>query len=241
MLKTLYFLALGIVLYAALITGSRGGLLGIGAIIFTFALSRLKKKTSLIIAITLMIFISFILLPEVFLERISKTTMISQLGEGERLSIWRVGLDIFKDSWFLGVGIDGFPTAYPLYAASFKGLAPHSNYVGVLVELGIIGIVLFVAVMYKHFALLKKRFIYHDHLSVMLLAVTVGLSIESGFLDTLWRKSFWLIWMLITMHNNLRKDEDSRLQGDRRWREGPASSIQGGGPGRMIDARSLGT
>jgi len=205
--KVLWFIALAIVLYATLIAGSRGGILGIATIFFIFALSRLKKKTSLIIAITLMLSSAFLLLPEIFFERMSKMTIVSQMAEGNRLSIWMTGLDIFKDSWLLGVGIDGFPTAYLTYAGSLIGLGPDSNYVGVLAEMGIIGIAIFLGSMYKHFSLLKKRFFYRDYLSVTLTAMGAGLSIEGGLLDTLWRKSFWLLWMLIMMYKNLENEK----------------------------------
>lgn len=211
-LKAVYLVGLAIVLYALLVSSSRGGLLGITAIVFTFAISRLKGKRPLIIAVSLMIFISLILLPEVFFERISPSAIQSQtVTQGDRLSIWKVGLDMFKDSWFLGKGIDGFPTSYPFYSGTFRLFGPHSNYVGMSVELGIVGILLFLVSMYKHLGLLRRRFIYRDHLCVMLTAALIGLSVESAFLDTVWRKSFWLLWMLIMMYSNLCREHDGLL------------------------------
>ena len=36
-----------------------------------------------------------------------------------RLLIWRISLDILKDNFIFGIGIDGFRSTYPLYQMDF--------------------------------------------------------------------------------------------------------------------------
>ena len=112
-----------------------------------------------------------------------------------------------KHHWLLGAGLGNFGNAYEefaIYAPHFKGYhrAPHNIYLGCFVELGIIGFSLFIAVLMRHYRVIRSRFACHDGNQIMLKAVFFAALVSSFFLDTLYQKSFWLILMLIMMNRN---------------------------------------
>lgn len=199
----------GIIFFAITISGSRGALVGIAAIVFTFILSK-KKNYLMIVVIPTMIAI-FYYLPEMFIQRISDSY---DTGGAGRWDIWKVGLEALKHYYFLGAGLSNFPLAYTEFmymAPEFHGFdrGSHNIYLCFAVELGIVGFTFMSMAIYKHYTLLKKTFSRYDMNSIMLKAALFGLLISSFFLDVVWRKSFWLIWMLIMMYTTI-KSQDAK-------------------------------
>ncbi len=106
-----------------------------------------------------------------------------------------------------------FPTTYNefiIYAPHFIGYrkAPHNIFVGIFVELGIVGITLTILAMWKHYQLIQSRFNNkYNNDSIMLKAAFGGLLVSSCFLDTFWDKQLWMLWMMIIMYRNVLKSE----------------------------------
>jgi O-antigen ligase len=78
------------------------------------------------------------LIPRYSIERLATTT--DELGAGDlsgRVTIWQQGLDVFAEHPLLGVGGFAFPMAVE------SGRSAHNSFLVVLVELGIMGFVLF--------------------------------------------------------------------------------------------------
>lgn len=209
-IKVLDWLVLGILAYAILISGSRGVLLGTITIVLTLLFKKGSKH--LLIPIMVILFIIFQFLPGWFFERISQST---ETGGAGRLDIWSAGLEALKNYWLsgyyglVGIGLDNYPTIFLKFGPNFnvRELAPHNIYLGAAVELGIIGFLIMIIAIYKHYVLITNKYYRYDRDSVFLKAAFFGLMISAFFLDVIWRKSFWLIWILIMMHNTVKKEK----------------------------------
>lgn len=200
-IKILNLSFVGIILFCILITGSRGGLLGIISIILFFVFSKGKK---IYVLCSLIVPLSFALyyLPEKFFQRITQDTF--ERGVPGRVDIWKIGLVALKHYWVLGAGLGNFSMAYTQFDPSFPW-GSHNIYLCVSVELGIIGFFCMIIAIYKHFILLKDRG-QHRYDSAFLKASLCGLLISSFSVDTIWLKSFWLIWILTLIYNNIKTE-----------------------------------
>jgi hypothetical protein len=198
---------LGIIVFAIIITGSRGALLGTITILLTLLFNKGRKHLLVPAMIIFLIILRF--LPEMLFDRISQSV---ETGGAGRLDIWNTGLEALKYYWLsgysglLGIGLDNFPAIFAKFGPFYSGeLAPHNIYLCAVVELGIIGSSFMGIAIFKHYSLIANKFYRYDHNSAVLKAALFGLMISAFFLDVIWRKSFWLLWMLIMMHNTVRK------------------------------------
>ena len=114
--------------------------------------------------------------------------------------------------WLHGAGLDSFPAAYTEFMkyAPYMGQnrAPHNIFVGMSVELGIIGIFFMIMALVKHYTSLVPKGGSYDNDQIILKAAFWGIIIASLSFDSVWFKSFWLLWMMITMQKNIAKAEE---------------------------------
>ncbi len=202
--KAFYGASLLIMIYGVVVTGSRGSLLAT-AVMIAFYLLSIKQKISFGIAAGAIAVIMFSFVPDFFIHRIGQAEATGGAG---RLFIWEVGLHAVKKYWLFGVGLSNFYEAYMEfvnYGPAFRvgATAPHNIYLDAVVSLGTPGILLMLAAMGKHYQLLKARFTTPDMEKTALKAAFWGTLAASFFLDTIWRKSFWLLWMMMAMNRNL--------------------------------------
>jgi O-antigen ligase len=205
-LKILSSIILFATILGVIVTGTRGALMGI-CIIFIIYMLSLKKKLNFLIMALIALFILIPLIPEHTLERIGEAT--SDQGSG-RLSIWMVGLRSLEKYWLFGAGFENFPNAYNEfvdYWPVFRGLnrAPHNIFLEILVDLGIVGFALLIIALIKHYKVISSRFIQENSDQIMLKATFWGMLTDSFFINSLWLKPFWLLWMMILMY---RMEED---------------------------------
>lgn len=202
-MKVMFIIFLSIIVFSIIITGSRGGLFGVGIIfiIYVFSLKR-KLSTGVLLVIVGIILLS--LTPSFFIERLKEA---KETGGSGRIFIWTNALNALKNYWITGAGLNNFPQAYgefghfTPFSSIYRG--SHNVYLGIFVELGIIGFSLLILVIRKHYQVLNLRISYHDNDQVMLKASFWAMLVASFFLDTLWYKSFWLLWMMIMMYHNI--------------------------------------
>lgn len=203
LLKILNWSLLGIIILGMMLTGSRGAYLGMTVILLVLMLHK-AQRNYLIITVVILLTASFLLVPEMVLQRISGA---GETGGAGRLDIWQVGLGALEEYWLLGAGLDNFPKAYWLHGPVFDTLesGPHNIYLSVAVELGITGVLLLAFAIYKHYALLRVKRSWNDSGRIWLTAALCGILVSSFFLDVLYRKPFWLIWMLIMIYGNINR------------------------------------
>lgn len=141
---------------AICLTGSRGSLIAsaVAALIFPLSFrsfSRPQKWLVLLSLLTLVV-MALAFLPHTTWERIG--TIHSEISEGtltKRTYIWAAGLDVYREHPIVGVGAGAFgPSVYSRLDISYVA---HNSYLSVLVELGVIGAILFAMVLVGLFRL----------------------------------------------------------------------------------------
>jgi O-antigen ligase len=145
--KVINFAYIPTALAATILTGSRTALLTlIPAFIYIFgSVQRLKPIYRLIIAIIfiLSVFIGQSFIPQATLARLGTIGDSISAGDiGGRVALWKESFSIFLDHFLLGIGSGA------LVSPDQMGGAAHNTFLSVLAELGLIGIVLFVGILF---------------------------------------------------------------------------------------------
>ncbi|MFN6945102.1 MAG: O-antigen ligase family protein [Cytophagaceae bacterium] len=203
-LKAILIVMFGFIISGILLTGSRGGTLGLVAIIVIYTFYTKNKLWM----VTIFLGASIILMPFVpwsfLLERWD--TALEGGGAG-RTTIWYYGLKMFAHYWLIGAGLNNFVIVYSEFAhftpfshTIYRG--SHNIYLQILVELGFVGFILFISGLIKHYNAIKSFFIQHNNDAIMLKAAFWSILISSFFLGTFLTKSFWLLFMMILMFKN---------------------------------------
>jgi O-antigen ligase len=131
---------------AILLTASRGSLLAaLPACLYVLgSLTRLKLFQRILIPAMLIgaLYALQPLVPQASLQRLATIgPSIAESDFGGRIDIWRKGIDVFSEHPFLGIGSGAFPTAIE------SDLVAHNTFLSVLVEVGMIGFVLFACIL----------------------------------------------------------------------------------------------
>ncbi len=161
--KIAYWGCVVVLLVANVSTLSRGGFVGLAAF-FMYCFFRIKEKFIFIFSIVLMIFSAILFAPEKYWDEIASLQAGSEDSTAEdRMYIWGIGWDMYKANPVIGVGQGNFAfrfSEYELASSGTEGLhgrsragrAAHSVYFTLLPELGTVGFVLFVTLIYMLFS-----------------------------------------------------------------------------------------
>jgi O-antigen ligase len=133
------------------------------------------------------------------------------------LDIWTVGLHGLQRYGLAGAGLESFPYVYGQYigyAPNYLGRelrGSHNIYLGMAVELGILGLILMIAAFASHFGAARRssRTAGSESPPPPLTpyeAACWGLLVAAFFQDIIWRKAFWLAWILLAIAVRLRED-----------------------------------
>ena len=156
-LKRLFqFMSVG-VLYRAVSTYSRGGLLALGAL-GGMHLWRSPHKLRTVAAFVILLAVVVPVLPQAYWDRMATIAApaderdASQTG---RLHFWQVASAMASDHPILGIGHRGYEAAYDTYDWSQgeqgRRRAVHSAWFGVLAEAGYPGLLIYVAIVVSSF------------------------------------------------------------------------------------------
>ena len=188
------------------ISGSRGGLL---AIVAAFAyLIAVHPKRLLLAGIGVCGLGGALALYGNILARFS--TAGSSGGAG-RYDIWKVGIAAFRQHPLFGSGFSNFSLAFDRSYLSVSQTyytnwhrAPHSILISTAVELGIVGLAIFLGAWWVQFRSLK--FIPKGHslhwVRLGLEASVLGLFVSGLFLDIVTTKFFWLAFIMMALARN---------------------------------------
>lgn len=180
-----YMVLLILILYSVLRTGSRGGMIGIVAGIFMcllFATKNIKAKIGLIFASGLVflvvIFLVFPLLPEDVQQRYSIASVLNDRAAG-RFNLWIYLVNYaFEEPVRLVFG-SGLLSTYSILEnsniANGSGAA-HNQFIQVLTDQGMVGLVLFFLVICTCFFRNIKKQPYYSCAFVSIMAFSMSLT-----------------------------------------------------------------
>lgn len=144
--RLVWFFHIPVCILAICLTGSRGAFVSasIAALMVPLSFHSLGARAKWVLCVGLLVVTgtAVAVLPESTWQRIG--TIQSEVANGtltKRTYIWAAGLDVFRDHPMLGVGAGAFgPSVYSRLDIAYVA---HNSYLSVLVELGVIGAVLF--------------------------------------------------------------------------------------------------
>lgn len=218
-LKLLAAGVLTICLAAFILTGSRGGILGLAAALLAGILvaGRWRIVTTIAVAVVVTLAVGFYTLyaPPEITDRIESATQGEARQEDGRTTIWIVGWRMVKDHPVRGVGVGNFGSESINYVLEpgranrtdrviNKPGVSHNSYLGPLAELGAIGLSLFLSII--AFSLVStvraaRRFAEAgdrpmEALARGLLAALVGMLVAAFFISAEASKQVWLLLAL---------------------------------------------
>lgn len=151
--RLLFITAVGLMGVALLLSGSRGGLIALLAEIFfliilttkTRGYGQMVLKIGLSVAlVAVIVFGSTLIGGESSLTRLAETS-VSKNFTTDRSHIWSVTLEVIKNNPVFGAGLGAFSVAYTPYDTQ-SGLErveqAHNDYLQVLADAGIIGLII---------------------------------------------------------------------------------------------------
>ena len=189
-------------LVCMILTYSRGCWLGLILGIFVFILMAYPK---LLLPVGLLCPFSIFFIPESIITRI---TSIGNLQDGStafRVYLWKCTLDMIKDIWPTGIGLgtNAFLESYRPYAVEAV-LAPHSHntFLHVMCESGIVGLIVFVLILYFT---IRQLFISYKEtenknvkiISSALVSGLAALTVQAMFDNTLYNYRMYMIYFAI--------------------------------------------
>ena len=241
--KGLCWAMLGLLVLTIVGTQSRGATLGMIAV-FGYMWWRSPRKAVGVIAIFVAAFAVLLYAPDVYFERMSTLSAPSEESSADgRLHAWRAGARMALNNVF-GVGAGNFPNNFPKYRsadAPTRWMTAHSMYFLVLGELGFLGLLLLLKLVFGNFrsnVRLRKRLLQQQGTDRsrfaadiraldMFNASIVGLAVAGAFLSiTYYPHIFVLAALCISLRRLLA--EEAGLVDDR-------------APARRLGIRRVGT
>lgn len=207
---TLLFCAAAAAVTAAL-TFSRGAFLGLLLIVGYYLISR-RRLSQLAAGIVFILFVA-IFLPEAFIERaltgIEKGD-VRALTAGRYDDIWRPLWPMVWDKPFLGHGLSSTLWAAPNLRGEMLPVGhPHSAYLGVLLDFGLVGVVIVTAFFWSMWRLFRRLAVEHQDpfwqgvfeggFVCLLLLLVQGLT-DDRFVPTYPQSVLWLAYGLAVGH-----------------------------------------
>lgn len=197
-------------LLAVISSFSRGGWVGLGAII-TYGLFNIRKKLAVVGLIVILAATALTFAPPEYWEEVSSVTDTSESTASARLRFWDAGLRMFMDSPIIGVGAANGGIHMPAYVRGFRdantqwGRAFHGTWIQVLAELGALGMVVYLIMIVLFFGALKRigrlKLPGEDgkkseYLSKAIIGSLIGYFACATFLSTAYYPQLWTTYML---------------------------------------------
>jgi putative inorganic carbon (hco3(-)) transporter len=216
--RILYLAMGGLTALAVVLTMSRGALLGLAVMVFIY-FRRLGLDRRVLIPVSIVL-LTLIALPHSFLARLQST--VATGGEG-RLYVWEVGFAALKHYGLFGAGLQNFGEAYTKYAGEgsrvfhYGSFDAHNIYLEVAVEqgivgLGLMGMALFSAMRAGRVQSRLNQWVVNS--TVPYEAAAWAMLTSSFFVGMLWRKAFWLVWIMYALVVTLAKDKTGHFATD---------------------------
>lgn len=246
--KIFYFILAGIFLAATVISFSRGGFVGLVAVlVFAWLKAPINKFRSTLVILIIILAMAYFA-PQSFWDEMRTIEQGSQESTAAgRIYFWKVAVREFLDNPIIGVGVMNFGVWYPDYIKPDDtmsnemaipghirdwGRVCHSIYFTLLSELGSIGVILFMLMLYQFYKEIRfdKRLINSqfslngfqetdvakkdqlirnlqkfNSLGLGLMGGMIGFLASGVFLSVLYYPQFWLLCSLGATLGNCKK------------------------------------
>lgn len=122
---------------------------------------------------------------------------------GLRLTAWKNAIELIKERPILKVGTGGYETAFVNHVKGQEGWEgfihhdPHNQFLKILAELGIVGLLIFLSFLAS--TLLQKVKSFYFHLSLGVLIAWCGTSLFSSHFSTFTEGRFIFLWLGIML------------------------------------------
>ncbi len=223
--QKIYYLILScLFLFVIMLTNSRGGFVGLIAVL-VYAWFRSKKKMLFGFALALLGLFAVLVAPSTYEDRL-KSIVEEGTERGtaaDRIYTWKIGWEMFLGHPVFGVGQGNFNYNFRgyeiesgyyegLYGKSRAGRAAHSIYFTLLPELGIVGVMLFFGMVifnFKDLRLIRKLtknrtgtgnkdpgFDYYN-MSLAIECSMIAFLVSGAFISALYYPHLWIITGMI--------------------------------------------
>ena len=184
-------------LTAILLTASRAALVTalVALSLVPWTLGRLRLRTKVIVSVLAVasVALAITFVPAASLERLQTLRADIEAGYfGGRIYIWQAGWEVAKQHALLGVGAGNFGLA--IAPTLHREMASHQAFLEILVEQGVVGLILFLAMVTAVVKPLRHLPDIHRRLSLVLLAT---LAVGSLTLHLGYRKPVWFVLGLV--------------------------------------------
>lgn len=203
--KAFFALTTIIMLLCDGMTYARGSWLGLAFSIILFILLVDFKKLFLLIPLSIG---SLFFMPSSILQRIRTMGSLKDSSFIYRFNTLNMSMEILKDYWFSGIGIGylTFREVAPFYIRTMDPYHTHNTYLQIAIELGIVGIFLFVALMFVLFKMAVKSILntkseftkYFTAASIASLSAMLVNGVAEHILYN--PKIILVFWFIITMN-----------------------------------------
>jgi len=204
-----------VTLGAITLAASRGGFLGL-LVAMTWLLwhSRNRMRNLLLVGLCMGLFLAVSPLSPIerFLHPDNSDTSSVRI----HLELWQAGMKIVRDHPLTGIGVGQFKSAVGAYS-SVKDLSrlAHNTYLEIAAEMGIPGLILFLATFWFSFRALNEVRMadYPDSAKWLSSAATgiqaglLGFAVAAFFVSAEFLKMFWFMLFLSICLNSLRKEQ----------------------------------
>ncbi|MGI8462508.1 MAG: O-antigen ligase family protein [Solirubrobacterales bacterium] len=209
----------GLCLAASLLTGSRSGVIALGAVLIAAILLGGRWRAgaaavAVLLAVAATAFVAIYAPPEVR-ERITQTSPGEVSQDEGRVTIWQVGWRMVEDQPLRGIGVGNYASSSINYVLE-PGLltrtdqiidtpkVAHNIYLHVLAELGIVGLIIFLAILgfcmrcaYRAAARFRARGeLQMEVLSRAVLIAMIGVLVSDFFASEQFSKVLWVLLAL---------------------------------------------
>jgi probable O-glycosylation ligase (exosortase A-associated) len=210
---------LGLLIINIIYTYSRGGLVSLifilGASILWFGF-KFKKQLLAIFTLSVGFFVMLPFVPEKYIERAKTVVDLNDPAIIARLDTWKTGLLMMRDEPLRGIGLGVFKYEYASRAFTSgqvetkAALFAHNAYIQIGAETGMIGLLLFILILFFSWVDLKKsERNFQDKgdnvLSCLSLSIRMGLlgyMVSAIFLTQAFLTMLWIILpMAVVMKN----------------------------------------
>ncbi len=213
--KVVYAAIVAVMLACLIFTWSRAAWVGILLAIGFFMVMKDRRWASLlVVALLIMPFV----LPESILSRITSLGNMKDSSTAYRFSVWLSSLRMAGDYWMSGIGLGAgaFERVYQKYALNGAGFALHSHnfYIQLVVEMGILGIILFALIIissYRKIISIKDKNSSNANVALAMGGALIGYMFQ-GVAENLWYNYrmillFWIYLGILHSGANLANSE----------------------------------